>query len=338
MPNSVVNRLSKYSRHHEFWLLSLILIIGLSLSMVSSSFLTVGNFLDLTTSYAMLGILSCGLFMVLVSGGIDISMTATASVAQYVMATVIINYGGNFILAFAVSGLVGIALGAINGLLIHYLKVPAIIITIATLNLFYGLLIYFTNGVWLYDFPDWFMDGIELVSWEAGGSFYSLSLPIMALSSAIALTWFIMNRTRVGRQIYALGGNADAALRIGFNVRKLQLFVYCYMGLMAGVAAVVQAQVVLSVAPNALVGFELSVVAAVVLGGASLKGGAGSVMGTVLGVVLIALMRNGLTLMGVSSYWHQVMTGAVILLSVIMTAMAERKKTGKGNFQCEATS
>ena len=117
-----------------------------------------------------------------------------------------------------------------------------------------------------------------------------------------------------------MGGNMDAAKRMGFNLLKLHVFVYCYMGFLAGIAGLVQAQLVQTVAPNSIVGRELEVVAAVVLGGASLAGGAGTLLGTILGVTLIAIMQNGLTLLGVSSYWHKVVIGMIILISVSITA------------------
>ncbi|NBR12813.1 MAG: ABC transporter permease, partial [Alphaproteobacteria bacterium] len=142
--------------------------------------------------------------------------------------------------------------------------------------------------------------------------------------------WLLLNRTNIGRQIYALGGNREAAQRLGFNVFRLNILVYCYMGLTAGVASLIQAQLAQSVAPTVLVGKELDVLAAVVLGGASLMGGVGTVLGTVLGLALLAIMQNGLILIGVSSYWSQFFVGFVILLSVSATALSARRKR-KGN-------
>jgi len=137
-----------------------------------------------------------------------------------------------------------------------------------------------------------------------------------------AMTWFLLNRTNIGRQIYAMGGNPDASQRLGFNLFRLHLIVYGYMGFVAGIASLVQAQLAQSVAPTVLVGKELDVLAAVVLGGASLLGGVGTVLGTVLGLALLAIMQNGLVLLGVSSYWSQFFVGLVILVSVSATAVS----------------
>ncbi|MDO6498989.1 ABC transporter permease [Photobacterium sanguinicancri] len=318
-------------KRHEFYLAALIGLMVVGLGVSSEDFLTLGNIFDMSVSSAILGIMACGLFVVLIAGGIDISFPATAAIAQYVMATYVLSIGGNFFIAFLIAAAVGMLLGLINAALVYKLKVPAIIITISTLNLFFGLLIYFSNGAWLYGFPDWFMDGVELFSFVGSDGYdYGLSLPIITLVAVVLFTSFLMSKTRLGRQIYAMGGNADAASRIGINLFGIHLFVYGYMGALAGIASVVQTQITQSVAPNSLMGFELTVLAAVVLGGTSMTGGKGTLMGVVLGVALLAIMKNGLTLLGVPSYWHAVVTGLIIVFSISMTALNEKKQALQG--------
>ncbi|ABZ74839.1 Monosaccharide-transporting ATPase [Shewanella halifaxensis HAW-EB4] len=314
-------------KQHEFYLSLLIALLILGLSVATEDFMTLGNIFDMTVSSAILGIMACGLFVVLIAGGIDISFPAIAAIGQYLMATFVLANGGNFAIAFAIAALTGIALGMVNAVLVYKLKAPAIIITIAMLNVYFGLLIYFSNGEWLYGFPDWFMDGVEVLRFTASDGYdYGLNLPMMTLLAVIALTSILMNKTRIGRQIYAMGGNSDAASRIGINGFGLNLFVYGYMGAMAGIAAVVQTQITQSVAPNSLMGFELTVLAAVVLGGTSMSGGKGTLLGVILGVVLLAVLKNGLTLLGVPSYWHTVVTGLIILISISMTALNEKQQ------------
>ncbi len=274
-----------FLRSDEFYLLLIIIGLGVLLTFLTDGFFTLENLFDMLVSYSFLGIMAIGLMVVLISGGIDISFTATATVAQYIMATIIIKFGGNWLIALLIPVLIGIACGAINALLVYYLRVHSIIITIATLNLFYGILIFVTRGKWIYNFPDWFTQGFSIFEVEtANGTIYSFSLSIIALLAVIALAALVMKRTSVGRQIYAMGSNMDAAKRMGFHLLRLHFFVYCFMGALAGIAGFVQAQLVQTVAPNSIVGRELEVVAAVVLGGASLAGGAGTVLGTVLGV------------------------------------------------------
>ena len=321
----MLERLRRQERGTTFYLLIVTLVLGFVLSVSTDSFFSLRNLLDLLSSYAFVGVLAAGLLVVLISGGIDISFTATASIAQYVMMAYLIDYDGNWLIAFAMAGAIGIALGAVNAVLIHYLRVSSIIITIATLNIFFGLLIFITKGAYLYTFPDWFGSGFNLFEYtDAAGNYYSLSLQILVLFAAFALTYVLLNRTTTGRQIYAMGSNPEAAKRLGFNILWLHLFVYCYMGFLAGIASVIQAQLAQSIAPTVLVGKELDVLAAVVLGGASLTGGVGSVGGALLGIALLAFLQNGLILLGVSSYWSPVFTGAVILISVSATTYSGR--------------
>ncbi|MBG6245190.1 sugar ABC transporter permease [Candidatus Symbiopectobacterium sp. 'North America'] len=311
---------------HEVWLALLILVLFIGLAWRSDEFLTLGNLYDLVNNYAMLTILACGLFMVLISGGIDISFPAMAIIAQYVMVLILRDIGGNFVVAYLIAGGVGILLGSENAILVNRLRVPSIIITISTLNIFYGLLLWFSKGVWLYDFPAWFESGFMLFKYtDADGYDYGLGLPMLTMFAVLALTAFIMNFTTVGRKIYALGGNRESASRLGFSVLLLQWFVYGYMGLMSGVAGVVQSWTVRTVAPDSLLGYELTVLAAVVLGGTSLVGGRGTLIGTVLGVILLAVLQNGLNLLGVFSYWQTLITGIIIVVSISATAWSQHQ-------------
>ncbi|MGC6393950.1 ABC transporter permease, partial [Pasteurella multocida] len=289
-------------------------------------FATIENIYDITNNYSMLMILSCGLFIVLLSGGIDISFPAMTIISQYIMISFISHYDIGFINVFLISSVVGTLLGFTNAILVNKLNVPSIIITISTLNIFYGALLYITKGVWLYDYPEWFQE--ELVFFKSvaqDGSTYGLSFQIIIALFAVLLTGIIVKKLTIGRQIYALGGNKDAASRIGFNILKLHLFAYGYMGLMSGLAGIVQSYTVQSVAPDSLLGYELTVLAAVVLGGTSLTGGKGTLLGTVMGVALLAIIQNGLNLLNVSSYWQMVITGCIIILSISLNALTNRK-------------
>src|SRR3954465_1410694 len=275
--------LVRFRRSHEFWLLVVVILFCLGLTLATDSFFTLQNLFDPLTSNAFIGILALGLLVVLIAGGIDISFTATASVAQYVTLTEANTYGASWISIFAIAIGIGGALGALNAVFIQKLRIPSIIVSVATLNIFYGLLIFFTGGKYIYSLPDWFATGIFWFEFEWGkDTSYGVNLQILALAISFLLTWLLLNRTNIGRQIYAMGGNADAAQRLGFHVFGLNMLVYCYMGVMAGIASLVQAQLAQSVAPTVLVGKELDVVAAVVVGGASLMGGAGTVLGTFL--------------------------------------------------------
>jgi simple sugar transport system permease protein len=318
----------RLSRKHETWLLLVTVTLAAALSIISPAFFTLRNAQDLITANAFTSILAAGLLLVLISGGIDISFTATATVAQYIAMTVANAHNVGWIGVILIASAAGIALGLVNAVLIHVFRVPSIIATLGTLNAFYGLLVFVTRGNYIYTLPDWFDSGINFLEFrDAEQNYYSLNFQMIASVLVLGIAWFILRRTRLGRQIIAFGGNHEAAERIGLPILRIQLFVYGWMGWCAGIASLAQAQLAQSIAPTVLVGRELDVLAAVVLGGASLAGGVGSVLGTVLGLTLVAILQNGLILAGVSSYWSDFATGVVILIAVSATA---RRVRGNG--------
>lgn len=319
-------------RQHETYVFIAIVLLSVVITAINPSFLTLENLLDLLKSYSFLGILSVGVLMVLISGGIDISFTAVATVGEYVMAVIITRYTGNMALAFLIAATIGIMLGLVNASLIYYFNIPTVIATIGTLNIFYGLLIVFSGGKWIYTLPEWFRTfaEIRIVTFQnAAGIDYGLSITTFLWILMMLFAAFILRYTALGRKIYAVGGcgfDKSPARRAGINLFKVHLFVYSFMGFTAGIAGVVQALQVQTVAPNSIVGKELNVIAAVVLGGASLAGGVGSVFGTFLGVLLLAVLSNGLTLMRVPSYWFDVAIGLVIIVSVGASALQQRRR------------
>jgi simple sugar transport system permease protein len=255
--------------------------------------------------------------VVLISGGIDISFAAMAAVSQYLVATILVRDGGNWVVAFGLAAFFGALLGVVNALLIYYLQALPVIVTISTMTFYFAMLMFITDGKSIYDLPDWFTANLSL---------FGIPFPVVVAAIVLLVTAFLLSRLSVGRQIYGLGGNPEAAKRVGCNLLGLQCFVYGYSGFMAGIAGLVQAHRVEEVVPNALIGRELDVLAAVVLGGASLLGGIGTVSGTILGIVLLAILQNGLTLRGVSSYSFGFVTGLIILISVSATAYAAKRQ------------
>lgn len=323
----MLERLRRPRMSQEFWLAVGIAALVVILSVLRPNFLSLQNGLDLLSSYAFTGMLMSGLLVVLIAGGIDISFAAVASVAQFVALSVANAYDVGWIEVTAIAGGIGLALGLVNGILVSTLGIASIIVTIATQSVIYGILLTVTKGQDIFTLPAWFTAGVSLpIHTDADGTEYAINLQIIALVAAFVVAWFLLYRTTFGRQVYALGGNPEAARRIGFNVFRLNLLVYAYMGLVAGLAAVVQAQYTQSVSPTALVGRELDVVAAAVLGGASLDGGIGTVTGALLGLALIAVMQNGLALLGVSSYWSPFFTGLVIVAAVASMAGRTRRR------------
>lgn len=303
-----------------------ILIFATIFSLSSPYFLTLSNASDLIEAYAVTTILAAGIFVVLVSGGIDISFAAVASVTQYIAAMAATHYGVPALPAIALACLLGALLGCVNALLTYHLNAVSIIVTIATSSIFYALLIHFSGGSEIYNLPDWWTDRVVFFRFEtATGDVARITLPMVIMVAVIIATHLLMTRTHAGRQIYALGGNPEAANRVGIRILRLQLVVYGYLGFLAGLAGFLQAYRVRQVVPTAMFGTELSVLAVAILGGASLVGGLGSMSGVVLGVLLLAILQNGLNLLGVSPYFFDVVIGLAILISISVTALTERR-------------
>ena len=316
MPNNA-SFLKAAFRRHDVQIASIVVLMAAFFSILSPGFLSASNLVTLLENYSVMAIMAAGLLVVLISGGIDISFAAIAAVSQYLVATIIIQMGGNWIVAFALSVTIGGLLGVVNALLIYYLQALSVIVTISTMTFYFAVLMFVTEGVSIYSLPDWFTAKLSLLG---------IPFPVMVAAIVLIITAFLLNRLSIGRQIYGLGGSPEGAKRMGCNLVGLQCFVYGYSGVTAGIAGLVQAHRVEEVVPNALIGRELDVLAAVVLGGASLQGGIGTVSGTVLGIVLLAILQNGLTLLGVSSYSFGFVTGVIILLSVSATAFAAKRQ------------
>ncbi|MDH7485439.1 MAG: ABC transporter permease [Anaerolineae bacterium] len=321
--------MKKLLTRHETYVFLVIIALCVIITSITPRFFTLENLFDLLRSYSFMGIFAIGVLFVLISGGIDISFTAVATVAAYTMTVVSIKYGGNMLTAFLIAAVVGTALGMLNAAIIYFFNIPSIITTIATLNIYYGILTVVSGGKWIYSLPTWFREfgEIKVFTLTSGeGLSYGLSLVTVIWFAIVILAWVILRYTIVGRGIYAMGGNLTSAQRAGFNIFFLQMFVYSFMGLLAGIAGVIQVLLVQTMAPNSMVGKELDVLAAVVLGGASLAGGTGTLTGTLLGVALIAIMSNGMTMMRIPSFWYNVFIGLTIIASVSLSAYRRRRE------------
>lgn len=302
----------------EAKLIYVLIFLCLLLSITTDNFFTLVNFADLLNNSSVNLIFAFGLVVVLIAGGIDISFAVAASVVQYAAVFVFEALGGgNWIIGFMVAGSLGIGLGLINAALIHYFRIISIVVTIATFNAFFGLLMFFTSGRYLYNMPDWWTSRIIIIEKEtASGSWAELTLPVAVMFFTMFATWIFIRHTNIGRQLYAFGDNPEGARRSGINIAAMQFIAYGWLGMMAGIGGLMQVNIVQEVVPNALIGRELDVLAAVVLGGARLGGGRGSVLGCLLGVLLIAITQNGLNLLGISPYAFKMIVGMIILIAI----------------------
>jgi len=316
-------RIPKPFRAHptEAWLVVLLLVICAALSMASTQFFTIANFFNLLNTSSVNLIFAVGLLVVLIAGGIDISFAVAASVVQYVVALALDWIGGGgWVSGFALAALAGTALGAFNAALIYYFGIISIVVTIATFNIYFGLLMFLTRGVSIYDLPDWWTNRTVLFEFqEPNGSWAELTLPVAVMVVCVVATWVLIRHSTTGRQLYAFGDNPEGARRLGIDIAAMHFVAFGWLGLMAGIAGLVQVHYAQEVVPNALVGRELDVLAAVVLGGARLGGGRGTVLGCILGVFLVSVTQNGLNLLGISPYAFKMIVGAIILLAITLS-------------------
>ena len=305
----------------EARLLAVLVAIFVYLSFATNSFLTLSNFTSLLNNNAINVIWAVGLLVVLISGGIDISFAVAASVVQYICVYVFnMLGGGNWFIGFLVAGTLGIGIGFLNAGLIHFFRIISIVVTIANFNALFGLLMFITSGRFIYDLPTWWVDRISLFEVQtADGTWADLNLSVAVMIAAMAATWFLINHTNIGRQLYAFGDNPEGARRLGINIGRMQFIAFGWMGMMAGIGGLMQVNIVQEVVPNALIGRELDVLAAVVLGGARLGGGRGSVIGCFLGVLLVAVTQNGLNLLGVSPFAFKMVVGVIILFAITLS-------------------
>lgn len=326
----------KYMRSHpvESRLLIVLVTMIIGLSLATDTFMTMGNITSLLNNNAVNLIWAVGLLVVLIAGGIDISFAVAASVVQYLAAQVFMGIGGgNWAIGLIVAGVLGVGIGMINAALIHGFRVISIVITIATFNAFFGLLMFFTKGRNIYNLPDWWRDRIFIFERQAAdGTWSELNLAVAVMVVCVLATAFLIRATTWGRQLYAFGDNPEGARRAGVNIWHMQVIAYGWMGMMAGIGGLMQVNIAKEVVPNALYGRELDVLAAVVLGGARLGGGKGTVLGCILGVMFVAVTQNGLNLLGISPFAFQMIIGAVILIAISSSNLSFdfRGRKGKG--------
>ncbi|MFF3334762.1 substrate-binding domain-containing protein [Streptomyces sp. NPDC002888] len=298
--------------------LTALIVLVIALSALSGDFLTTDNLLNIGVQAAVTAILAFGVTFVIVSAGIDLSVGSVAALSATVLAWSATSHGVPVFLAVVLAVATGIAAGLVNGFLIAYGKLPPFIATLAMLSVGRGLSLVISEGS-----PIPFPDSVSHLGDTLGGW---LPVPVLVMVVMGLLTAFVLGRTYIGRSMYAIGGNEEAARLSGLRVKKQKLAIYALSGLFAAAAGIVLASRLSSAQPQAAQGYELDAIAAVVIGGASLAGGTGKASGTLIGALILAVLRNGLNLLNVSAFWQQVVIGVVIALAVLLDTL--RRKAG----------
>jgi simple sugar transport system permease protein len=313
----------------ELFTLTLVLITIAVVALANPAFLSANNLFDILRASVIPGIFAMGVLVVLAAGGIDVSFTAIAALVMYSLTMLATNTfpGMPLWVMLPCAAIGGVVLGLANGLLVHLLRAPSLIVTIGTQYIIRSFLLTFVGTALFMNIPaalDSFGRASLFTHRGPTGGSSSLPATVLVLFVVALATWFILQRTLMGRAVFAAGGNPEVAERLGFNLFYVRLFVFAWAGMLAGIAGIVHVASNRLANPFDLAGMELEIIAAVVLGGARITGGSGTVVGTLLGVLLITLVNNVLVFVGIPSTLQRTIIGAFILLAGTAFALRNR--------------
>lgn len=290
----------------------LLILLCIVMSLMNPSFLTVNNWINLLNSISAIWIMAMAMTLVLISGGFDLSVGATLAFSGLMLVNLVVA-GVPELVSIAVTLIAVLVIGMItNGFLIGKLGLNFFVVTLGTMSLFRGTVYVWTDGQTQY------ADTLPMVSFLGNGYMGPIPVPIIIMFVIFLLTHLFLKYTQFGRAVYVVGGNSTAAKLSGIKVSFILMGVYGISALYAGIAGIINTGKLASVSPTIGSGMELLVAAAVLLGGTSFKGGEGTVMGTTLGVLFIGVLQNGLSLSGISSYWQEVITGAILIFAILL--------------------
>ncbi|MCQ2508444.1 MAG: ribose ABC transporter permease [Dorea sp.] len=285
------------------------LVIGIGL--VSPEFRTGSNFLSLLRQSSINGLIAFGMTGVILTGGIDLSVGSTLAISTAVCASMIAN-GIPAAIAMLAALVLGTLLGAVSGFLITKGRLQPFIATLITMSVYRGATMIYTDGKPISGLGDHFV-----LKFIGKGNIAAIPFPAILLLIVFAIFFFVLNKTTFGRKVYAVGSNAKCAQLVGVNINKTKLIIYSVSGLMASLSGLILLSRLNSAQPTLGTGYEMDAIAATALGGTSMSGGRGRITGTLVGVLIIAVLNNGLNILGVSSYYQDVIKGIVILVAVL---------------------
>lgn len=299
----------QWQRVAEYVIVVAIILESIVFAVIAPQFLSVPNLLNVALSIAITGILAVGMTMVILTGGIDLSVGSVAALAG-VVAAMIAAGGSPLPLAGLAAIGIGLAVGLFNGVTVSRFRVPPFVMTLAMLTICRGLAFIVTGGRSVGNLPQEF-------GFLGRERLFGVPVPVLLMLVVFAAGWFVLRHMTFGRYVYAVGGNREASFLAGVNTKRVTLLVYVLNGLLVGLAGLVLASRLGAGVPNAGLQYELDVIAAVVVGGTSLTGGRGSVIGTLWGAIFIGVLNNGMNLRGIDPYMQKIALGVVILLAVL---------------------
>jgi simple sugar transport system permease protein len=314
---------------HEIVVLIAVLLLAAVVGAVNPGFFSFFNIFSLLKNSTVIGLFAVGFFLVLVVGGLDVSFAAIGIVAMYGTVKLALAYfpDAPFFLLLGTALLIGAVLGLFNGVLITSFRASSLIVTLGTLNLYRGFLLYFVGTETIRQVPRAITEfnRANVFTVTAGnGARVGLHASVLIFLAVAALIFLFLRYTTFGRSLYAVGGNPVAAQRMGIAVEKVEVFAYSGAGALAGIAGLLSAVTLRLANPQTLVGSELDVIAAAVLGGAAITGGRGSVVGVLLGVLLIVITNNSLIVLGVPATWQKMAIGGLLILAIGMPLLFRR--------------
>ncbi|KAA0114677.1 ABC transporter permease [Mycolicibacterium sp. P9-22] len=311
------NALRRAAQNPRFPIVVALVLVCIAMSILSDSFLTDRNIMNILSQSAVVGIAAVGATFIIITGGIDLSVGSNVALSGMVAASLVLA-GVPALLGLVICIAMAVAIGMFNGLSIAWLGLVPFIVTLATLGMGRGLTLQLSEGQSVYGLPSG-------LTWLGGGTIGGIPVPLFLMLLVFVAGHLVLTRTTLGHKIFAVGGNRQAARLSGIRDKHILFSVYAIAGLCAGVAALILVGRIGAATPTAGVGLELQVIAAVVIGGTSLFGGKGSMIGTLIGVLLIGVINNGLTLLDVSPFWVQFIQGALIFVAVLLDAFNQRR-------------
>lgn len=309
-----------FSVHYGRQFGTLLGLIGLSIVLwiMTPYFLTVSNLLNVAQQISINAIIAVGMTFVIITAGIDLSVGSLVAFSGVILASVL-QAGVPLPIAILIGLGVGLCCGMINGLLITHGRIPPFISTLGMMSVARGAALLYTKGRPVSGFSENFR-------YLATGEIFHIPVPVIIMGVVYIIAHFVLNRTKLGRYAYAIGGNEEAAILSGINVKLYKTMVYALCGLLSGLAALILTARLNSAQPIAGNMYELDAIAATVIGGTSLMGGEGTVLGTLIGALIMGVLRNGLNLLGVSSFIQQIVIGSVIIIAVLMDMALKKQR------------
>lgn len=297
----------------------ILLLLGVIFSFGSEDFLTTSNLLNIALQTSILAIISIGMTFTLLTAGIDLSVGSVMALAGALAAGFAVRNGLSTPAAISLALLAGVLVGLVNGILIVKGDMPPFVATLAMLAVARGLTLVYTEGRPIAGLDDAFI-------WLGNGTVLGIPVPVIMMVLVAFVSWIVLKRTRFGLHVYTTGGNEETTRLAGISTDRIKLAVYMISGFLAALAGVLLTARLWSAQPNAASGWELDAIAAPVIGGVSLFGGSGGVGGALIGSFIIGTLSNGLNLMGISSYYQQVIKGVVFILAVSLDMLGKRRR------------